>query len=668
MVGSELVWGNYITGSIHGYKFHDLNANSQLDEGEPALADIKFDLYRWVSSTTIDPPSADPFVVHDWEYVKSETSDSHGRFWFTDLDPGEYVVREDLAGTEYIQSTGQAKGSPDTNYAGGGVLPSALGEDPNATSTGTFLVQSGVEYVHEENGHVMYMDLNGDGNIDAGERAAAEQLVALKTPVIDTAALTYGNYLLGSFHGYKFEDLDNDGFDANDPGMEGITFVLLDGSGNVLDTQVTDADGAFWFTGLVPGASYTVSEVDLAGQDILGDGVSDIDQGLRNASTDAGDDYTVNLLSGQEYAWEAGAAMLPAGSAKTEVVVGSELVWGNYITGSIHGYKFHDLDGSGTQDPGEPDQADIKFDLYRWVSTETIDPPSADPFVVHDWEYLRSETSDSHGRFWFTDLDPGQYVVREDLSGTEWTQSTGQAQGSPDTNYAGGGVLPGALGEDPNAAATGTFAVQSRQEYVHEAGGHIMYMDLNNDGNVDAAERAAAEQLVALKTPVIDAAALTYGNYVAGSIHGYKFEDIDNDGFDESDPAMAGIAFELLDASGNRVSLIDTDSSGGFWFTGLRPGTYTVRELDPADPDQDILDDGVSDYDQGLRRSSGDDFTVTIVSGQEYVPIDGFADAPRGIAPQRSRGRQRAGLGELHHRFHPRLQVPRLQPRWDLAA
>ena len=301
----------------------------------------------------------------------------------------------------------------------------------------------------------------------------------------------------------------------------------------------------FWFTNLFPG-TYTVRELDPSDpdQDILNDGVSDAVQGLRRAS---GDDFTVTISSGQEYVWADGAANLPEDTFKTEVNVGSELVWGNYITGSIHGYKFHDLDADGQVDEGEPALADIKFDLYRWVSTTTIDPPSADPFVVHDWEYVRSETSDSHGKFWFTDLDPGKYVVREDLSGTEYLLSTGQAQGSPDTNYAGGGVLPSALGEDPNASGTGTFVVQSGQEYVHEENGHVMYMDLNGDGNIDANERAAAEQLVALKTPIVDAAALTYGNYLLGSFHGYKFEDLDNDGFDATDPAMEGITFHLIE-------------------------------------------------------------------------------------------------------------------------
>ena len=296
-------------------------------------------------------------------------------------------------------------------------------------------------------------------------------------------------------HGIKFEDVNGNGVqDPEDTPLEGVAINLLDQSGDhavdlhgdPVGTQYTDADGAYWFINLA-GGTYTVAE-DLAASKVGGDdGVSDVDQGL-----------TASLGI---------STILLEDLAQGDCV--EDVNFFNYIAGSIHGYKFHDLDASGTQDPGEPDQIGVEFDLYRWVSTETIDPPSADPFVVHDWEYVKSETSDSHGRFWFTGLEPGKYVVREALAGTEWIQTTDQAQGSPDTNYEGKGVLPTALGEDPNDPATGTFLIESRIEYAHEPGGHIMYMDLNDDGNIDAAEKAAAEQLQALKTPIVEAERLS---------------------------------------------------------------------------------------------------------------------------------------------------------------
>lgn len=55
-----------------------------------------------------------------------------------------------------------------------------------------------------------------------------------------------------------FIDLDRNGIqDGDEPGVAGVTVTLLDADGNVVATQVTDENGDFLFTGLMPG-DYTV--------------------------------------------------------------------------------------------------------------------------------------------------------------------------------------------------------------------------------------------------------------------------------------------------------------------------------------------------------------------------------------------------------------------------
>ena len=65
-----------------------------------------------------------------------------------------------------------------------------------------------------------------------------------------------------------------------------------------------------------------------------------------------------------------------------------------------------------------------------------------------------------------------------------------------------------------------------------------------------------------------------FGNYIKGSIHGFKFEDVDADGVYEpgdGEVPFEDIPFELWDVDGNLVSKANTDETGGFDFTGLIP-------------------------------------------------------------------------------------------------
>src|SRR5262249_28257723 len=88
--------------------------DSNAANNDIALGGIKFDLYKFIKSTTKQPASGgSPITTYFWEDVGDATSDSHGEFWFTKLDPGTYEVREragqtDANGSLYSLTTGQA--------------------------------------------------------------------------------------------------------------------------------------------------------------------------------------------------------------------------------------------------------------------------------------------------------------------------------------------------------------------------------------------------------------------------------------------------------------------------------------------------------------------------------------------------------------------------------
>ena len=67
---------------------------------------------------------------------------------------------------------------------------------------------------------------------------------------------------LGSISGNVMEDLDND--DVGDVDLAGVNITLLDGSGNVIASRLTDSDGNYVFSDL-PAGTYSVVEKNLPG-------------------------------------------------------------------------------------------------------------------------------------------------------------------------------------------------------------------------------------------------------------------------------------------------------------------------------------------------------------------------------------------------------------------
>ncbi len=132
--------------------------------------------------------------------------------------------------------------------------------------------------------------------------------------------------------------------------------------------------------------------------------------------------------------------------------------------------------------------------------------------------------------------------------------------------------------------------------------------------------------------------------FVTGSIHGFKFEDIDADGvWDQSnpkgtgaEPGLGGIWIELRDSVTGKVAtlangdLAQTKTAGGdnpntqriehkgeFWFVGVLPGTYTLNEiLEKSDSNGDLIPDSQ----QGLVNSTPiQTGPITIGPRQEWV-------------------------------------------------
>jgi protocatechuate 3,4-dioxygenase beta subunit len=631
--------------TLSGTVYLDSNLDNKQEPGEPGIGGVVLTLYSQNQSGAYLPMG------------QTATTDSNGDYQFNGVLPGTYeIVKTEPAGYFNVGASagnvgGTADGtvtSPDilsniTLQGGDNSVQNDFGEAKPASIAGTVFVDSKGDNAYDPgdplvsnvtvdllnasgtqvaqtttnaNGAYSFTDLApgtysvqdvqpagyfAEGALVGSAGGKVNGLNSLTNAVLGSgvAATGYDFYeqLPASIAGIVFVDNNGSGaYQSGDPLVPNVTVDLLNAAGTQVAQTTTNANGAYSFTGLVPG-TYSVQDVQPAGY---------IPEGSL-VGTAGGQVNGLNSL--------------------TNAVLGSGAVATGYdfyeqLPASIAGTVFVDNNGSGEYQPGDPLVPNVTVDLLNAAGTQ-----------------VAQTTTNANGAYSFTGLAPGTYSVQDvqpagyipegSLVGTAGGQVNGLnsltnavlGSGAAATGYdfyeqlpasiagtvfvdtngsgayqPGDPLLPGVMVDLLNASGTqvaqtttnangaysftglvpGTYSVQDVQPagYIAEgslvgtAGGQVN--GLNSLTNVALGSGAVAT-------------GYDFYEQLPASIAGKVFVDLNGTGkYQSNDTLLPGVTIELLDGSGNQLAQTTTNANGAYSFTGLAPGTYGVDEIQPA--------------------------------------------------------------------------------------
>ena len=521
-VNENLIIGNYISGSIHGFKFLDKNANGVYEPCGCGDGDTPFE---WGIFELLDA-NGNPVLENGHPVV---FTDVDGQFWFTNLAPGSYTLRErpDLVDRNDLDGDG----FPDVVDTNGDGFPDQMGngipDDQEGLMTSTpdeiqILILSRQEYVYQAGASMLdpvievepddFSDgapivappgvtlsvADSDGNIIAGK------VVMAKSPNLNrmqpsTGDLVFGHDGLGTTNlktQWSFEEdrllridfsilVHSVSIDVlgDDSGMDVGAMFAYTAAGDLVDAAISGEIQQFDFETLtVSGAN--IAYVLVGGLDA---GPTEDTVGLDNLT------YEIDLL-------------------KNEVNVGDDLAFGNFYAGAIHGLKLQ----LGTNLPA----------------------PNIPIELIDAWgQVVATTTTNAEGEYWFLDVIPSEFAYTVSEVATNPTAVLVMA--NPVSVVVG----------HAEAVFSSDIPVQNRMYYE------------------------------GLQTPVEDHA-LTLRNLISGSIHG----DVNS----QNGTPVAGLTVNLF---GPTTATTQTEADGEFHFEGLLPGHYILM-VDGLDPTIVTIDSG----------------------------------------------------------------------------
>ncbi|MDA1014623.1 MAG: carbonic anhydrase family protein [Planctomycetota bacterium] len=447
-------------------------------------------------------------------------------------------------------------------------------------------------------------------------------------------ALEDRTLLTGTIQGQKWLDQDADGSkDASEPYMNGWTIELLDDTGTVVATQVTqdlDIDGnpgveigAYQFSGLTAGA-YVVREVQQSG---WWQSAPDFQTTLNGSGPVSGDwDYSDsdgNSVPGPAN-WDTVAPTvngffqspldIPAGTPTVDLdtvldvhyqPTQPEKVFNNGHTIEAEIHESHDNRIEIGINDKEFELAQFHFHTSSEHTVNGVaqeqelhlvhkskdgglsvigvlldeDPSGADNATLKPIFDAMSSIQNKDDEIVISDLIDLNALLPTDRSGWFYEGSLTTPPGSQGVNW-----FVYATPVKISSAQLAAYKAVANHDASHDF----------DPGNrpVQPLNGRQFNQLNHEVTVIdgLTSGNVNFGNYQLTTIQGQKWHDQDADGVkDASEPYVNGWSVELLDTSGNVVATqltrdLDIDGNAGvevgaYQFTGLKPGAYVVREV-----------------------------------------------------------------------------------------
>ncbi|VAW32809.1 internalin, putative [hydrothermal vent metagenome] len=570
-------FGYFAPGSIGDTIFNDLNNDGVVDAGE-GVAGV---------TVTLTPPAGIDLGNGPGQPITTVT-DGNGNYNFPNLPNGDYVVVVDES-TLPVNLQGNNTQDPDGGLDSTSNVALGIGENNDAQDFGYFAPGS--------IGDTIFNDLDGNGNVDAGEELSGVTVILTPPANIDLGA-GLGQPITTVTNGtgnYNFPNLppgdytvvvDESTLPAN---LQGGNSVDPDG-GNDSTSQVTLAGGEnndmqdFGYVELG-------SIGDTIYNDLNNDGVIDAGEGIAGVTviltppagidlgngpgqpittvTDGNGNYSFPSLPPGDYTIAVDETTLPPalqgdntqdpdGGLDSSSIVTLALGenndvqdFGYFDPGNIGDTIWHDANNDGNVDAGE---------ALAGV-TVSLTPPAGIDIGAGPGQPITTVT-DANGNYNFSDLPAGNYTVVVD-------ESTLPVN------------LQGNNTQDPDGGLDSTSNV------TLPAGGSNLDQD--------------------------------FGYFAPGSIGDTIYDDLDNDGVVDVGEGLAGVTviltppvgIDLGNGPGVAITTV-TDGNGNYTFPNLPPGEYTVAvdesTLPPGLQGNNTQDpDGTTDSSSTITLNEGED-------------------------------------------------------------
>ncbi len=577
------------TGSIGDFVFNDTNGDGIQNNGEQGIAGVTVVLtYPNGTTTTV-------------------TSGANGIYTFANLAPGTtysvaFTTPSGLAASPSNQGTDDTKDSDPVNGVVAGIVITA-GQINTTVDAGFYAANvmnlGNVVWYDQNNDGIkqatetgiagvtvnLYADLNNDNVADGA--AIVPSVTTDANGVYNFGGLTPGNYIVGVNipTGYAVgattgTDPDND-IDNDNNGINTIVAGEVRSSSITLTLTTeptTDGDGNNGNLTVDFGFRGKGSIGDLVFNDANGDGIQNAgEQGIPNATviltypngttvtaiTDANGNYTFANLAPGTYSVTFTAPIGLTGSPVNQGTDDTKDSDANPVTGVVSGITlaageinttvdagffaanvmnlgntvWYDQNNNGIKDATENGIAGATVKLYADANNDNTPDGAA----------LTTTTTDTNGLYNFGGLAAGNYIVGVTIpSGYAVVTTNG---GDPDNN----------TDNDNNGVNTSAGEVRSSAITLALTTEPITDGDGNN-GNLT----------------------VDFGFRGTGSIGDFVFNDLNGNGIqDAGEVGIPNATVSLLNPNGTTTT-VTTDSNGGYNFSNLAPGTYTLTFTTPS--------------------------------------------------------------------------------------